>query len=52
MRAVAEAALASAMEDVTVYWDSPLGPVTMRGGRMVRVGPVPPRAVCLGRWGE
>ena len=51
-RAAAEAALGAAFEGVLVYWDSPLGPVTMRGGSMVRVGDVPPRAVCMGRWGE
>ena len=51
-RAAAEAGLDAAFEGVLVYWDSPLGPVTMRGGSMVRVGQVPPRAVCMGRWGE
>ena len=51
-RAAADAALVAAFEGVLVYWDSPLGPVTMRGGSMVRVGEVPPRAVCMGRWGE
>ena len=51
-RAAAEAGLASALEEVLVYWDSPLGPVTMRAGSRVRVRDVPPRAVCMGRRGE
>ncbi len=51
-REKAQKALASALDGTVVYWESPTGPVTLRQGHLVRIGEVPPRAVCMGRWGE
>lgn len=51
-REKAQKALAEALDGVVVYWDSPMGPVTLRQGRLVRIGAVPPRSVCMGPWGE
>lgn len=51
-REKAKEALAAALAGVVVYWDSPMGPVTLRQGRAVRIGAVPPRSVCMGQWGK
>jgi hypothetical protein len=51
-RADAERALADSLDGVLVYWESPLGPVTLRGGSIVRIARVPQRAICLGKWGS
>jgi hypothetical protein len=48
----AQKALAMALDGAVVYWESPMGPVTLRQGRLVRIGDVPPRSVFMGRWGE
>ena len=47
----AEGALAEALDHMEVYWDSPMGLVTVRGGQLVRVKEPAKRAVCLGQWG-
>ena len=51
-REKAQKALAEALDGAVVYWEGPMGPVTLRQGRLTRIGKVPPRAVCVGGWGE